>query len=124
MTLAKRIDEMAEDIEKQLIEKVKKSSCFAIELDESTDVTNMDILLGCVRFKDSVEDMMFCLELPQQITSAEIFKVLNDYIIANNFDWNKCGDICTDGADVCFSAMGTSRAYDNAYVIQACDGRD
>ena len=50
-TVTKRIDEMAE--EKQLVEKVKKLSCFVIQLDESTDVTNMAILLDYVRFEDS-----------------------------------------------------------------------
>ena len=76
-TVAKRIDEMAENIEKQLIKKVKEAWCLAIQLDESTDVTNMAILL--VQFEDSgdiVEDMMFWLELTQQTTSAEMFKVL------------------------------------------------
>ena len=92
---------MAVDIKKQLIEKVKMSSCFAIQLEESTDVTNMAVLLGYVQFEDRgdiVEDMMFCLELPQQTTSAEIFKVVNAYIIANNIDGNKCVGICTGGA--------------------------
>lgn len=32
-TVRKRIDEMADDIEQQLVVKVQKSSCFAIQLD-------------------------------------------------------------------------------------------
>lgn len=92
---------MANDIEQQLINKIQSLSCFAIQLDESTDVTNSAILLVYVRFEDSgdiVEDMLCCLELPMQTTSAEIFRVLNEYITNNNIDWNKCVGICTDGA--------------------------
>jgi zinc finger BED domain-containing protein 5/7/8/9 len=33
-----------------------------------------------------------------QTTSAEIFRVMNEYIIKSNIDWSKCVGICTDGA--------------------------
>jgi len=40
---------MAEDTEKQLIKKIKKSKLLALQLDESTDIQNNSILLTYVR---------------------------------------------------------------------------
>ena len=44
-TIKRRIDDMSIDIENQVVEVIKKLSCFAIQLDESTDVSNHAILL-------------------------------------------------------------------------------
>jgi hypothetical protein len=49
---------MAEDTETRLIENVKKSKWFALQLDESTDTQNNGILVSYVRYTDySVGDM-------------------------------------------------------------------
>ena len=50
-TVQRRIEDIAMDIEQQVIEKVKKSPYFAIQLDESTDVSNCATLLCFVRYK-------------------------------------------------------------------------
>ncbi|KAF2889407.1 hypothetical protein ILUMI_16766 [Ignelater luminosus] len=39
-TIKRRIDDMAVDIRKQIVEKLKKSPHFALPFDESTDVTD------------------------------------------------------------------------------------
>jgi hypothetical protein len=49
-TIARRIHDIADDIENQLIEQIKKAKYFALQLDESTDVANEAILLVYVRF--------------------------------------------------------------------------
>ena len=43
---------MAEDTEKQFIEKIKKSKLFALQMDESTDIQHNSILLTYVRYID------------------------------------------------------------------------
>jgi len=48
-TVERRIYDMAEDTEKQLIKKIKKSKLLALQLDESTDIQNNSILLTYVR---------------------------------------------------------------------------
>jgi len=48
-TTERQISDMAEDTEgMQLIEKIKKSKLFALQLDESTDIQNNSILLTYV----------------------------------------------------------------------------
>jgi hypothetical protein len=69
---------MAVKTEMQLIENVKKSKWFALQLDESTDIQN-SILVSYVRYTDySVGDMTeVCVSvLPTQATGAEIFKAV------------------------------------------------
>jgi hypothetical protein len=47
-TIERRICDMAEDTETQLIEDVKKSKWFALQVDKSTDIQNNSILISSV----------------------------------------------------------------------------
>nr|XP_033478812.1 zinc finger BED domain-containing protein 5-like [Epinephelus lanceolatus]XP_033478814.1 zinc finger BED domain-containing protein 5-like [Epinephelus lanceolatus]XP_033478816.1 zinc finger BED domain-containing protein 5-like [Epinephelus lanceolatus] len=54
---------MADDVKKTLIERIKNSRYFAIQLDETTDVANLANLLVYVRYEydgAAQEDFMFC----------------------------------------------------------------
>ena len=71
---------MAKDIEQQVIEVLKKSLYYALQLDESTDVSNCAVLHGFVRFKgttDVMEELLCSINLPGRIrdilTSQRIF---------------------------------------------------
>lgn len=102
-TVERRISDMAEDTETQLIEKIKKSKLFALQLDESTDIQNNSILLTYVRYidhdeSDMKEDILSVSELPTHTTSSEIFKVLNGFIEERGLEWKNCVGVCTDGA--------------------------
>ncbi|KAK7929863.1 hypothetical protein WMY93_006258 [Mugilogobius chulae] len=82
-TVTRRIDEISEDIEAQLIERITASPWYAIQVDESTDVDNRAVLLVFVRYvfqEDVHEDMLCALLLPTNTTASEIFSALNDYI--------------------------------------------
>jgi len=100
-TVERRISDMAEDTEMQLIEKIKKSELFALQLDESTDIQNNSILLTYVRYTDHYEndikeDILSVSELPKHTTSSEIFKVLNGFIEESGLEWKNCIGVCTD----------------------------
>ncbi len=49
-TVARRIEDMSNDIREQLIEFVKKSPYYALQLDESTDIAGQAELLTYVRY--------------------------------------------------------------------------
>ena len=75
------------DIEHQVVVEVKKSPYFAIQLDESTDVSNCDILLCFVRYKgktDFKEKLLCYIDLPGRTTGSEIFRLLNTYFNEKN----------------------------------------
>ncbi|XP_059838113.1 SCAN domain-containing protein 3-like [Hypanus sabinus] len=94
--VSRRIDDIAEDIEAQLLE----SPWYVTQVDESTDVNNRATLLVYVRhiFQDDVHEDMLCAELlPTNTTWTELFKSLNDYT-SGKLDWSFCAGICTDRA--------------------------
>lgn len=100
-TVKRRIEDMAEDIENQVIEMVKNSTFYSIQLDESTDITNEAVLLCFVRFEcngELKEELLCSLTLPGRTTSSEIFSALSDYFVRHGIDWQKCVGLCTDGA--------------------------
>ena len=58
-TMARRIEEMACDVSQQVIEKIKQDKCFALQLDESTDISNQAQFLMYVRYYDqSINDQI------------------------------------------------------------------
>ena len=62
-TVARRISEISENQLQQLIDRVKNSPRFAIQLDESTDITNAAQLMVFIRYaydSNMLEDMLFC----------------------------------------------------------------
>ena len=82
-TVTRRIEEIAEDIDTQLLERINKSPWYAIQVAESTDIDNKAILLIYVIYiyqEDVHEDMSCALSLPTNITAAELFKSLYIYI--------------------------------------------
>lgn len=99
-TVTRRIEEIAEDIETQLLERINTSPWYALQVDESTDIDKKAILLVYVRYlyqEDMHEDLLCALSLPTNTTGAELFKSLDGYI-SGQLKWSFCVGICTDGA--------------------------
>uniref|UniRef100_A0A673IJH3 HAT C-terminal dimerisation domain-containing protein n=1 Tax=Sinocyclocheilus rhinocerous TaxID=307959 RepID=A0A673IJH3_9TELE len=100
-TVSRRIIDMSDDIETQLLDRVRASPLFAIQIDESTDISKMALLLAFVRYNwegATHEDLLMCNELPTRTTGDECFRCLDGYFAQNGLDWKNCVGICTDGA--------------------------
>ena len=92
-TVKRMIKDIAMDIEQQVIEEVKKSPYFAIQLDESTDMSNCAILLCFVRYKgktDFKEELLCYIDLLGRTTGSEIFRLLNTYFNEKDINWENC----------------------------------
>ena len=80
-TIARRIEDLSDDIELQLNECFNDPSRkWAIQLDESTDISNKAQLLSFLRFVRGgmiVSDYFFCQELKQTTTGEDIFELVN-----------------------------------------------
>lgn len=101
-TISRRIEDMSYFCEAVLVNRLKNAKCgFTLQMDESTDVAGLAILLVFVRYiheSSFEEDMLFCKALPTQTTGEEIFNLLNAYFEKHSIPWNLCYHICTDGA--------------------------
>ena len=68
-TIVRRIDDISADIESVVLEKIRISEKFALQLDESTDISGQAHLLANVRFVDGDairENFLFCKSLPEK----------------------------------------------------------
>ena len=100
-TIQRRITLAASDVEEQLISRLQNCKKFAIQLDESTDVSGQAQLMAYVRYiwSDEIEeDLLFCKTCPGHTTSAELFAIVDNFMASNNIEWSWCVGVCTDGA--------------------------
>jgi len=99
-TVSRRINQMAEDLNDQLVEKIE-NKVFGLQLVEATD-NNKDAHLICyVRFIDGdemAEDLLFCKSITTSAKSQNLFEIIDDFMSENNLDWTNCVGVCTDGA--------------------------
>ncbi|XP_014775934.1 protein FAM200A [Octopus bimaculoides] len=92
---------MSGDIECNIKSKILKHNFFALQVDESTDITGKAQLLVFVCFINDeaiVEDFLCCKELPETRNGQDVFDVLNLYLEYCGLNWKICVGICTDGA--------------------------
>jgi hypothetical protein len=70
-TVRRRIDEMSENVENQLISRLKSRS-FCLQIDETTDMSKCAQLLTYIRYvyeSEMEEELLFCHELETYTTS-------------------------------------------------------
>ena len=118
-TVKLRIDEMADDIKTQVFEKVRSSPFFAIQCDETTDVSNCSHLLVYARFIGNgilEEEMMLCCPLETTTKADDNLAVVSKLFEENNLSWCKLVGVCTDGAP----AMLGSRSGFVTKIKQKC----
>ena len=98
MTVKRRQDEMAENLEEQLVEKLKVSK-FSLQIDE-TKIKNFALLLAYVRYIDAMvihEVMLFINKLIDS-RSETIYAAVYDFLHNNGIPLSNLLQIATDGA--------------------------
>ncbi|XP_072390895.1 zinc finger MYM-type protein 6-like [Diabrotica undecimpunctata] len=103
VAVSRRIEDMASDVETQLLKKIHSSKIFAVKLDESTEITNKAILLVYIRFIDKdnkklSEEFLTSIELQGNTIGKDIFKAIDGYFTLKNLSWKDCVGLCSDGA--------------------------
>ncbi|GBM33134.1 Zinc finger BED domain-containing protein 5 [Araneus ventricosus] len=99
-TVSRRIENMSIDVEATINERIKKSPFFSIQVDESTDVSDLSILLVIARYlnvNELEENLLLCYTLIKICTVEDIFNAVQGYFYENEMDWAKCSGVCTDG---------------------------
>ena len=73
--------------------------CFALQCDESTDISNCCQLLVFVRFlDDDKEELLISRELETTSKGIDVMNTISEYIQKHNIIWEKIVGFCTDGA--------------------------
>ena len=84
-TVSRRIDEMGQDVEQQLIEKLK-SQKFSLQIDECTVRKSEALLLAYVKYIDKEKfqvEMLFCQSLETTTHGVDIYDKVSNYFDAN-----------------------------------------
>ena len=102
-TAKRRIDVMAVDCENQLIQEVRNSPYFAIQLDESTTVASEALLLVFVRYLNTNDnslrsDLLHSVNLSTTTRGEDIFEQILDFFHLHELDFQKLVGCCSDGA--------------------------
>ena len=116
-TVSRRIDEISQNISEQVVDEIKKSPLFAIQLDESTDVSMSSQLMVFARYMvdgNVKEEFLFCKTLDTTARAQDVLKVVDNFFETNGLDWKNLVGVTTDGAP----AMLGSRSGFQALVKQ------
>ena len=100
-TVKKRISEMSQDILLQVVEEVRSSPLFSLQLDKSTDISSCAQLLVCARciFENNVK-VQYLLSEPLSTTcrGEDVFKIVKDFFEKHALNWKQLVGICADDA--------------------------
>ena len=96
-----RISDISNDIKDQVISEIKAAGTFAIQLDESTDISSLAQLLVYTRYVKGdtfKEEYLFCHPLLSTTTGQDIFETVSNFFDANGLEWKNVSGCTTDGA--------------------------
>ncbi|XP_072384712.1 protein FAM200C-like [Diabrotica undecimpunctata] len=121
-TVKRRTDDMAEDIQNQVVDAVKQSPFFAIKLAESADIAQCSQLIVYVRYienKRMKDEPLFSTDLQTATKAVDVMKAVSDFFDKHEFSWQRLIGGCTDGTP---SMLGSHSGFvqlvreKNAYV--------
>ena len=114
-TVQRRIALIANDIKEQVVTKVKDKALFglfALQLDESTDVSSAPQLMAFVRYvteKNVKEELLFCSELKATTKAKDVMAKIENFFDKENISWASLCGVCTDGAPTMFEPRVDSK---------------
>uniref|UniRef100_K7FT67 Uncharacterized protein n=1 Tax=Pelodiscus sinensis TaxID=13735 RepID=K7FT67_PELSI len=102
-TVSRWINEISQNISEQVVDEIKKSPLFAVQLDESTDVTLCSQLLVFTRYMvegDFKDEFLFCKTLHTTTKAQDVMEIVNNFFEVHGLDWVNFVGVTTDGAPV------------------------
>uniref|UniRef100_K7G016 DUF4371 domain-containing protein n=1 Tax=Pelodiscus sinensis TaxID=13735 RepID=K7G016_PELSI len=100
-TVSRWINEISQNIREQVLDEIKKSPLFHIQLDESTDVALCAQLLVFARYMvegDFKDEFLFCRTLDTTTQAQDVMEIVNNLFQVRGLDWVNLVGITTDGA--------------------------
>ena len=100
-TISRRINELSENINELVVDEIKKSRLFAIQLDESTDVALCSQLLVFARYMvegDFKDEFLFCKTLNTTTKAQDVMEMVDKFFEEHGLNWENLVGVTTDGA--------------------------
>ena len=114
-TVRRRIHDMSDDISDEVTTAVRASKYgFAMQLDESTDVTNCGQLLVYVRFTENdivKTELLMSKEVSDTTKGKDIFNIVDEFFKKNDLEWSKLVGCTTDGAPAMLRRKSGFQSY-------------
>ena len=91
-TIKSRVHEMSDNIKSKVLSKIDSSPVFALQLDESTDISNLSQLLVYVRYVADErinEEFLFCQPMETTSKAVDVFQMLIDFFDKTELSWSK-----------------------------------
>ncbi|KAF2345251.1 protein of unknown function DUF4371 [Trinorchestia longiramus] len=99
-----RNEDMSKDILAQVVaDLISSPAKFSLQLDETTDVSNLSQLAVLLRYvKDDVinEDFLFCKPLTTTTKAADVKKPVDNFFKDNRLSWDMVSAVCLDRVPV------------------------
>ena len=109
-TIQRRILDLSDNIVESVISKFQ-NSLFALQIDESTDISNHAQLIAFIRVIDEdaiINQFLCCKQLPTTTKCQDIFDEITICLEKYGLSWDLCVGICTDGAP---SMVGSVKGF-------------
>ena len=96
---------MSRAIQNQLIDRIKVSGSFSIQLDEFNrfnrygNISQLMVFVRYIHDGKTLDDFLFCRGLTSR-TAHNVLKVVSDFFTTEGLSWENVVGICTDGAPV------------------------
>ena len=107
-----RINDIGKDILCQVVANLKaRPTKFSVQLDETTDVANLNELIAFVRYVkgQEIEELLFCKQLITTAKTIDVKNILDDFFTSNSLSWNMVSAVCTDGAPAMIGCKSVSK---------------
>lgn len=88
-TISRRVDDLSNNIS-GILSEILQNNNFALQVDESTDITGKAQLLAFVRFENDCEIMenyFCCKEMPETTKGHDVFNILSSYLESCGLSW-------------------------------------
>ena len=100
-TIQRSIVDLSVNIKESVQTKLQSTLGFALQVDESTDISGKPQLPAFIRFIDGnqiINQFLCCKEMSLTAKGQDIFDILSAYLEKLNVSWNSCVGMCTEGA--------------------------
>ena len=122
-TIQQRILDLSDNIEESVISKFQKS-LFALQIGESTDISNHAQLIAFIHVIDEnviINQFLCCKQLLTSTRGQDIFDTITIRLEKYGLSWDSCVGICTDGAPSmvgCIKSFASLVEKQNPYILQ------